>query len=75
MNMEPDEALSFIDFLFEKDAEDKIYLRWIVGPQFSFSLDEFKERLIPSPVRPDDEILEEVYGIIEKMGGEVNGNI
>ena len=43
MGMEPDEALSFIDFLFEKDAEDKIYLRWIVGPQFSYSLDEFKE--------------------------------
>lgn len=75
MKMEPEEALSFIDFLFEKDAEDKIYLRWIVGPQFSFSLDEFKKGLIPSTVRSDDEILEEVYGIIEKMGGEMNGNI
>lgn len=75
MKMEPDEAFSFIDFLFEKDAEDKIFMRWIIGPQFSCSLDEFKKRLIPSPVRSDDEILEEVYGIIEKMGGEVNGNI
>lgn len=75
MKMEPDEAFSFIDFLFEKDAEDKIYLRWILGPQYSYSFNDFKERLIPSPVRSDDEILEEVYGIIEKMGGEVNGNI
>lgn len=68
MQMDADEALSFITFLFEKDEEDKLFLRWMHGPQFSYSFDEFKAQLMPQEIKPDEEILDEVFEIIRKAG-------
>lgn len=74
--MEPEEALAFIRFLKDEDLEDKLFQRWCAGPQFEMSFEEFKNKLKPVPIVPDEAILDDVYGIIESIGGESdNGNI
>lgn len=77
MDMEPFEALSFIDYAHEKRSEDMLYQRWIVGGyHFEMSFPEFKERLMPKPEKPEQEILEDVKRILDGMGkGEQRGNI
>lgn len=64
-SLEINEALSHIDFLFEKQEEELIFQRWINGPQFYMSLEAFKEKLQPIELRDEEEILDEVYEIIK----------
>ena len=66
--MDLKEAADFIRYRMRKRTDDLIFIRWIAGPQYEMSLDEFKSKLIPHKVRSDDEILEEVYDIFEKAG-------
>ena len=73
--MEPEEALAFIHFLKEEDIEEKLFQRWCAGPQFEISFEEFKNKLKPVPIVPDEEILDDVYDIIRSIGGESGGNI
>lgn len=73
--MDPEEALAFILFLRDKDIEDKLFQRWCAGPQFEISFEEFKTKLKPVPIVPDEIILEDVYDIIRSIGGEFDGNI
>lgn len=68
--MEMDEAIGFIRFLAKKRNDDLIFQRWIAGPQYEMSLEEFKHRLRPQRVRSDEEILDEVYAAFEKAGIE-----
>lgn len=75
-DMEPEEAMAFIHFLEDKDSDDKMFQRWCAGPQFKMSFQEFKNRVAPVPVVPDDVILKDVFEIIRDMsGGEPNGDI
>ena len=75
--MDPEEAMAFIRFLKEKELEEKLFQRWCAGPQFEMSFDEFKNRLTPVPIMPDEVILDDVFEIIREIsGGEPhNGNI
>lgn len=74
--MDPEEALAFILFLREEDFENKLFQRWCAGPQFETSFEEFKNKLKPVPMVPDEVILDDVYNIIRCIGGETdNGNI
>ena len=68
--MDMDEAIGFIRFLYKKRNDDLIFQRWIAGPQYQMSLDEFKRQLRPQRVRDDEEILEEVYAAFSKAGIE-----
>jgi len=53
-----------------------LFQRWISGPQFQISYDEFVEQLKPKPLRDDAEILNEVRAILayQRKGGR-DGNI
>lgn len=66
--MNLDEAVGFIRFLYKKRNDDLIFQRWIAGPQYQMSLDEFKHRLLPAKARSDAEIMDEVYAAFEKAG-------
>lgn len=68
--MEMDEAIGFIQFLYKKRNEDLIFQRWIAGPQYEMSLEEFKHALRPKRVRSDEEILDELYAAFKKAGVE-----
>lgn len=68
--MELEEACEYIDFLFEKDLEEKIYQRWVAGPQYQMSFQDFREALKPKIIEEDEDILEKVYGIIDEIGGD-----
>lgn len=68
--MDLEDAVGYIQHLAQKRADDLIFQRWIAGPQYQMSLDEFKAKLIPVKIRSDEEILEEVYAAFEKAGIE-----
>ena len=76
-DMEPEEAMSFVLYLKEKEWEEKLFQRWCAGPQYEMSFDEFKKRLKPVPIIPEEQIIEDVFGIIRGItGGEPDdGNI
>lgn len=75
--MDPEEAMAFINFLAEKETDEKIFQRWCCGPQYEMSFEEFKSRLKPVPTIPDEMIIKDVFEIIKDIsGGEPqNGNI
>lgn len=66
--MELMEAVGFIQYMHSQRVEEKIFQRWIAGPQYEMSLDEFKSKLTPARARSDEEILEELYEQYEKAG-------
>ena len=73
-----EEAITFIDFAYEKQNDELLYQRWIVGGfQHEMSFFNFKERLKPIKIQSETEILEDVNNIIRMFrGGEkINGNI
>lgn len=70
------ELVDFIRFAFKKNEEELLFQRWISGPQFQISYDEFVEQLTPKPLRDDAEILNEVRAILAypRKGGR-DGNL
>lgn len=66
--MDLEEAVGYIQHLARKRVDDLIFQRWIAGPQYQMSLDDFKAKLTPAKARSDEEILDEVYEIFEKAG-------
>lgn len=66
--MDLEEAIGFIQYRVRKRVDDLIFIRWIAGPQYEMSLEEFKSKLRPQKVRSDEEILDEVYAAFEKAG-------
>lgn len=58
------EALSLIQFACEKQEEELLFSRWVNGPQFQMSFDEFKQKLKPPQFKKDEEILDEVKQIL-----------
>lgn len=76
--MELPQAIDFLAFLIEKQAEEMIWQRWLHHQNISFM--EFKGQLKPKIQRSEIEILEEVKEILEtfKKGrkeGSTNGAI
>ena len=70
------EFVDFIRFALKKKEEELLFQRWISGPQFQMSYNDFVEQLKPKPLRDDAEILNEVRAILAypKKGGR-DGNI
>ena len=68
LQMDLEEAIGFIQYRIRKRVDDLIFIRWIAGPQYEMSLEEFKEKLRPKKTRSDEEILDEVYAAFEKAG-------
>lgn len=61
-SLDLEEALSFIDFAYEKQTEELIFQRWI--PYQHISYDEFKAQIKPPVIKSDEEILNDVKDII-----------
>lgn len=61
-------AADFLDYLAEKQRENRLYMRWIVGPQFTVAFDDFKKSLEPVVVREDKEIMNEIEEAYRKAG-------
>ena len=72
MDMEPEEALSFISFALEQRDDELLFQRWIIGPQFEISFDEFRQGLKPKPIKSDAEILADVKTILDGFGERRN---
>lgn len=72
-----EEALTLIDYAFNQREDGLLFSRWVAGPQYQISFEEFKNKLKPIPIKPDEEILENVFNIINQFSdGRVNnGNI
>lgn len=75
MNIGLDDAYDLIQALTEQNYEDKLFFRWVVGYQDQMSFDEFKAELKPVKIQSEEEILANVYDIIERTNGGLNGNI
>lgn len=64
------QAIGYIDYLIQRDIDNKIFARWIACPQYqTMSLDEFKNALIPPKEKDTDEILDDVFSIIQTTIG------
>lgn len=72
--LDTQEACQFIEYLMEKEFDDKLFFRWVVGYQQEMPYEDFKMALTPTKVRTEEEILDDVFGIIENVnfeGGEL----
>lgn len=63
--MEPEDVLDLLHHLDNKRHENKMFLRWIMGPQFEVSFVDFKKEFEPKRMRSDEEIMAEVYKLFE----------
>lgn len=61
-SLDLEEALSFIDFAYEKQTEELIFQRWI--PYQHISYEEFKAQIKPQEIKQEKEILKDVEKII-----------
>lgn len=66
--MEPDQALSFLSYAFEKKQDELLFQRWISEYQY-MGFREFKERLRPVIPKSDADILRDVKSILGDFTG------
>lgn len=62
--IEPEEALSLIEYAFTQNEEELLFQRWINGFQGKMSFAEFKEELRPQKDKSETEILDDVKEIL-----------
>lgn len=67
--MDADDSLPLLLFAFEQEAERLLFDRWINGPQFSMSFDEFKNVLNPPSPKPEQEIIADAIQIVDAFSG------
>lgn len=72
--MDADDGLSLLLFAFEQEWDSLLYSRWINGPQYSMSFDEFKNALDPPPPKKEAEIIDDAKKILMVFSKEVIGN-
>lgn len=53
------DALNLIEYIANKEIEEKMFLRWVVGYQDQMSFDEFKEEITPALKKTDEDIQRE----------------
>lgn len=63
--MDPADLYELLTYLETQRSEERLFLRWVIGPQFQVSFDEFKRSLEPRTMRSDEEIMAEVYALFE----------
>lgn len=72
LGLPADEGISLLEFAFEQEQNDKLYLRWVQSLQYSMSFDDFKNQLKPATFKRDEEVFADVEKI---LNGVNNGNI
>ena len=56
-------------YAMEKEEDDKLFARWIAGPQLQYGYEEFKELL--KPVRMDEKkTMEDIDSFMENTAWE-----
>lgn len=65
--MELEDVLDLAEHMQKQRNEEHMYLRWLVGPQFEVSFDEFKRSLMPQKPKTDEEIMAEVYALFGEV--------
>ena len=68
LSLEIGEGLDLIELAYKKTQDDLLFQRWLHGPQFEMSLDEFKHSLMPQVEKKTEDILETVEAIIKRDG-------
>lgn len=64
-----EEACDYLLFLYERESDKLLYERWIAGPQYSKSFEDFKHELKPITIRDDEDIINEVMDFLELREG------
>lgn len=59
-----------LEYLKKKQRDERMFQRWVAGPQFEIGFEEFKRSFEPVVVRDDDEVLDELEQIYKKAGVE-----
>lgn len=76
LELDADEGTALLLFGFEQEEDRLLFQRWVAGPQFSVSFEEFKAALRPKPQKPDKEVLADVEQIVNAFsGGKRYGDI
>ena len=73
--MEATEGVALLQHAAEREQEQLLFARWVAGPQFSMSFDEFKARLNRPPEKPAAAILDDVGNILTAWEGQRHGNL
>lgn len=63
MEMPLNDGVSLLLYALDKETEDKLFARWIAGPQLQYGYEEFKKALQPVKINEDD-ILDEIDEIM-----------
>lgn len=77
LSLDLEEALTLIDYAVSQKDEELLFARWIAGTQYQMSFEEFKQGLKPIEVLEDEEILDDVFKIINSINperGNADGN-
>lgn len=48
--MPVDDGIPLLLYARDKEEEDRLFLRWVNGPQFEYGYEEFKKALAPARV-------------------------
>lgn len=77
--MPAEDGLPLLIHALEQEENDRIFSRWVCGPQYQVSFDEFKKSLTKKiTVQSTKEILRDVENIMEAFETErrlAHGNI
>lgn len=76
MSMDYQQAIKLIKKAYQKNADDKLFIRWITNYESSISFDDFKNRLnakVENDNRTSDEILNEVQEWMKLYNFEMAG--
>ena len=63
------DGVSLLLYAFDKEDEDKLFTRWVSGPQFQYGFEEFKELLKPVRVN-EKKTLEDLDDLMENTAWE-----
>lgn len=75
LEMDAEEGMALLQNAAEREQELMLFARWVAGPQYSVSFDEFKAQLSRPPEKPAAAILEDVGNIMTAWEGQRNGDI
>lgn len=73
--MDAEDGMALLQHAAEREQELMLFARWVAGPQFSMSFDEFKAQLNRPPEKPAAAILEDVGNIMTAWEGQRHGNL
>ena len=63
------DGVSLLLYALEKEDEDKLYSRWVAGPQLQYGYEEFKELLKPVLVN-EKQVLADLDDLMENTTWE-----